>query len=79
MYFKVLGLIGVLFLFGCSGKEEPITKSYYMAHKDERLEKIEACKKISPSERKGNCISASSAEAQLSIDIMLGEGYPQPN
>lgn len=79
MYLKVLGLIGALFLFGCSGKEEPLTESYYMEHKDEMLKKVEACKKLSPSERKGNCISASSAEAQLSINTMLGKGYPQPN
>ena len=66
-----------LSLVGC-GAEEPIKdEAFYKTHDVERMAKIEWCKESIENKLAINCINAISAQAQIDIEIMLGEGVPR--
>lgn len=60
-----------LFLFGC-GQEEVKSVDYYKAHPKEREALLKECKNSADKADTTNCRNASSAQARVSIEDMLG-------
>ena len=78
---KIFGLLiftGMFTLAGCGEAQEPTyDEEYYKTHDTERLAKLDWCKGNAERKQTFNCRNAGNARAQLSIETMLGEGFPR--
>lgn len=72
---KLIGLaLVVMFgLTGC-GEEKINSKSFYVGHEAERIEKLKDCEEYTNKQLEPNCINAHQARSQINKDIMNRDG-----
>ena len=64
-----------LLLTACNDESEPKHEvGYYKINNDERIAKLEWCEEKRERKSTFNCRSAIDAKAQLSTDLLLGDG-----
>ena len=74
-FLRVVISVTMLGLVGCGEKDEPIFDvDYYKTNNQERITKLNWCEESAERKQLINCRNASSAKAQLSTQLLLGDG-----